>query len=735
MNHPDPPRPGSRSDDSAVARVSLGPSLDDLMGRIRLELTGSSEDSLRIGRISDKAAATSAEAAEVAAEVTSLDEVIDRIRRELKQRRDKASAPATPGPAENLVPRWQPVVGPLPIQPTYVLAEMLRPSDVEFVDNAFRVLLRRPARAEEKTHYLAELRGGIGKVEILGDIRFSDEGMQRSVHVDGLLIPYKLQKWRRIPVLGWFLAAGIAIFRLPRLYLHLQKLEATGAQESQQIGRVLNDLAQAMEARQAHLGDQLDTLAGLQRRVQARLSEQLSVLASTTDQLQLQLAAQASTSAQIESRLEELEQLEAAMMARLESTHESLSAHVVDRVGQLEAAMMARLESTRESLSAHIVDRVGQLETAMIARLESTRESVSAHVMDQIRQLDVTVATRIYAERTSLSTEIESRLEQFKQLGSAAIARIESTQAEQAGTQAQLESRLDTGLFAVAKMKADNADLRRTVRDIERRLMALFDRMAQRAIGWQAGKLPASGEDTGSGVLDAHYVSFEDTFRGDHDDIKARAEHYLTTLADAGIKAGDGLIVDLGCGRGEWLEVLAENGYAGRGVDSNGVMVGEALALGLDVAEQDAIAYLRGLDSDSLAAVTSMHLVEHLPYEVLIRLLDEALRVLRPGGLLILETPNPENLTVGSYWFYMDPTHRNPIPPALLKWVVEARGFESAAVDRLTQNRGVSDIQPVDEEVAGADQINKIVGLLTAAPDYAIVARKPRPEDVQGQEK
>lgn len=763
-HHPEPSRPGGRDDDPVAARTLAEPSLEDLMGRIRLELTGSEEDLLRTSRIAGEAAAVRAEAAGVAAEILSLDEIIDRIRHELKRRRDGASgsatASATPAPEEGRLPRWKSSVAPLPVQPTYVLADMLRPSDGEFIDNAFRIMLRRSASVGEKTHYLAALRGGIGKVEILGEIRFSGEGMQHGVHIDGLLIPYKLHRWRRLPVLGWFLATGIALFRLPRLFAHLQRLEAASAQENQQTGQALNELAQAVETRLAHLDDQLDTLAGLQRRVQTKLSEQMSVLTSTIDHLQQQLAIQASTSARVETRLDQLEQLEAAMMARLESVQASLSASAAEQVGQLETAMMARLESVQTSLSAHIVEQVDHLETAMAARLELAQTSLSSQVetrleqvkqfeaamtarfesartslstqvetrLEQVRQFETAMTARFESVQTSLSTQVETRLEQFKQFETATIARIESVQADQAGIYAQLESRLDTGFSTIAKMTVDGAGIRRTVHDIERRLMVLFDRLSQQATGLST--VAPSGpreEPASSGLLDAHYVSFEDTFRGSREDIKTRAEQYLATFRGAGIKAGDGLILDLGCGRGEWLEVLSENGYACRGVDMNGVMVSEALARDLDVVEQDAVVFLRSLGNESVSAVTSMHLVEHLSYEVLIRLLDEALRVLRPGGVLILETPNPENLTVGSYWFYMDPTHRNPIPPPLLQWVVEARGFEGAVIDRLTRNRGVVDIQPVAEGVAGASQINKIVDLLTAAPDYAIVARKSCP--------
>ncbi|WP_136257578.1 methyltransferase domain-containing protein [Rhodanobacter lindaniclasticus] len=628
MNRPDPSQPGNRE---VPAQAHEGPDLAELMARVRREVTGSAEDPLLT-----PAHVARAEAGEPTADALSVDEVLERMRRELKRRRGgtsvSAAASTAPVPEEDRLPRWQSSTGTLPLQPQYTLAEMMRPSDGDFVDNAFRILLRRSAAATERAHYLATLRAGTSsKVEILGHIRFSDEGMQHGVHVDGLLVPYKLHQWRHIPVLGRFLALGIAIFRLPRLFGHLQRMEAVGAQEIHEVGQALNELALATETRQAQLDDQLDTLAGLQRRLHARLSEEMPALANAVDQLHRQLAEQVSLTAQIE------------------------------------ATLTARLES-------------------------------------------------------ALADQAE------------AYARLESMLAEQAAARSRLEQQLEAALSATTKAITDGASDRRTVHAVERRLVALSDRMNQQLVEPSPAAPAGSGEEPASdGLLDAHYVSFEDTFRGSREDIKTRAAHYLDAFREAGVEAGDGMVVDLGCGRGEWLEVLSEHGFASRGVDLNNVMVGEAQSLGLDAVEQDAVAHLRSLESDSVSAITSMHLVEHLPYEVLIRLVDEALRVLRPGGVLILETPNPENLTVGSYWFYMDPTHRNPIPPPLLQWVVEARGFEHAVIDRLTLNRGVMDIQPVNEDIAAANQINRIVGLLTAAPDYAIVARKPQAGIAHGQ--
>src|SRR6185312_12670164 len=275
--------------------------------------------------------------------------------------------------------------------------------------------------------------------------------------------------------------------------------------------------------------------------------------------------------------------------------------------------------------------------------------------------------------------------------------------------------------------KAALAKLNDELRGDHRRLLAMLERLTVFLDGAMR-QLPAGGGPLALPQLQSmeqQYASFEEVFRGERSQIKLRVSHYLEVLAAASIAPDGGeVILDLGSGRGEWLEVLAEHGYSARGVDLNRGMLEESEKRGHDVVEADVLNYLKAQDSDSIAAITSMHLVEHIPHPVLIQLLDEALRVLRPGGVLILETPNPENVLVGSCTFYMDPTHLNPIPPLLLQWLVQARGFEQAAIDRLSEHRGEPDIVPVSEDVPGAAQINRMVGWFTAPPDYAVIARK-----------
>lgn len=183
--------------------------------------------------------------------------------------------------------------------------------------------------------------------------------------------------------------------------------------------------------------------------------------------------------------------------------------------------------------------------------------------------------------------------------------------------------------------------------------------------------------------LDAFYVAFEDQFRGSREDILNRFRVYLPIIEEAKIGTPNLPILDIGCGRGEWLELLRESGYTARGIDINRVMLKQCRTRELEVMESDVITYLQSLPDASLGAVTGFHIIEHLPFEVLIKLFYQTVRVLSPGGLAIFETPNPENVLVGSHTFYLDPTHRNPLPSSTMKFIAELRGLSRVTTMKL----------------------------------------------------
>ncbi len=210
------------------------------------------------------------------------------------------------------------------------------------------------------------------------------------------------------------------------------------------------------------------------------------------------------------------------------------------------------------------------------------------------------------------------------------------------------------------------------------------------------------------------YVAFEDKFRGSKELILSRLEAYRPFLkalkgSNVGKKA-----LDLGCGRGEWLEVLAQEGFDASGVDLDDGMIEVAKSRELNVKKGDALTALKETPSDSLAVVSAFHLVEHIPFETLLELVNEAFRVLKDRGILILETPNPENLRVGTEFFYLDPTHQKPIPSHLLKFIPEYIGFGRVEVLRLNEPWGMLDKKPVET-------IDIFSGV---SPDYSIIAIK-----------
>jgi SAM-dependent methyltransferase len=187
--------------------------------------------------------------------------------------------------------------------------------------------------------------------------------------------------------------------------------------------------------------------------------------------------------------------------------------------------------------------------------------------------------------------------------------------------------------------------------------------------------------DAGQFSRSPTYAVLEDRLRGPREEIKRRLSVYLSIVRDAGAGTAACPVVDMGCGRGEWLELLREAGLHGRGVDSNAAMVQRCSAMGLDVTLSDATPYLKAQASGSAGAVSAFHLIEHLPLSGVTDFLAETYRVLQPGGLLLIETPNPRNLVVGAYRFWADPTHVRPIPEDLCEFLCRNAGFSDTKIE------------------------------------------------------
>jgi SAM-dependent methyltransferase len=222
----------------------------------------------------------------------------------------------------------------------------------------------------------------------------------------------------------------------------------------------------------------------------------------------------------------------------------------------------------------------------------------------------------------------------------------------------------------------------------------------------------------------AHYVAFEERFRGSTEDIRGKLSDYLPYFRDASP------VADLGCGRGEFLDLLREAGIEGHGVDGNPEMVDRCLERGLSAELGDVLEFVSRRTPASCGGIFAAQLVEHLPPRVLGGFLEECHRALRPGGRLVLETVNPRSLVALVEAFYRDLTHEKPLHPDTLDFALRAAGFRDVELRYSSPVPERARLLPVTEaEVGkGASAINqnfaKVNAFLFGDQDYAAIAVK-----------
>ena len=211
--------------------------------------------------------------------------------------------------------------------------------------------------------------------------------------------------------------------------------------------------------------------------------------------------------------------------------------------------------------------------------------------------------------------------------------------------------------------------------------------------------------------LDSYYLAFENKYRGSIEDIKQRQTFYLPNLSYIH-KEAPHLIVDIGSGRGEWLNLLKESGYTAIGVDLNEEMVKMCTNNGLNVVYSDAIEYFKGCENESIDAITGFQIIEHISTAALHQLVLEVKRCLKPGGKFLFETPNPESIYVGTT-FYTDFTHNKPLPPNSIKFLFEYYGFTDVEIVRTSKKKESHYIDQPD--------VDEIVWRYNMEQDYAVV--------------
>ena len=225
------------------------------------------------------------------------------------------------------------------------------------------------------------------------------------------------------------------------------------------------------------------------------------------------------------------------------------------------------------------------------------------------------------------------------------------------------------------------------------------------------------------------YLGFEDRFRGTTEDIRGRLTSYLplfTTATD---------VLDIGCGRGELLDLFRQHGVAARGIDTNQAMVDECRARGLDVERADALSFLEGRQDGSLGGLSAIQVVEHFEPAYLVRVLELAYQKLRPGVPLVLETINPACWMAFFETYIRDLTHARPLHPDTLRYLVQASGFTNVNIEYRQPVTDADRLDRVSMSAAGTEATDAIAAAVNAhadklnarlfsSMDYAVIARR-----------
>src|SRR6266567_8756087 len=504
----------------------------------------------------------------------------------------------------------------------YQINELLKYHDRAFIQNAYLAILKRGPDATGFHQFMDALRSGrMNKIDVLARLRYSAEGRAKKVKVDGLLLPAGIRLLYRIPVIGYLLNLLVGIARLPNSVRQEQQFRAHVLAQQEIIAEHTNHLADTMQFFSRQMETLYAEMADLRSKqlrddLLARLSAENQLLQNELKTLQQH--ADAAFSSEQSARERGLDQLADAFRAE-----QTVWAASFERLTQ---AMIAE-QAARESGLDAVGGALGQEQQAR----EQGFNNLSADLNERLVGITETQNARTGSLATQLRAEIQNLYQRLQE------ARVELV------LQGERVARLLDGLRAGSSDPSQSAQVE---------------------IAAEAGH-----------ALDAFYLSLEDHFRGDRVEIKERLRVYLPWIERGGIGRDDRLLLDVGCGRGEWLELLQEQGVRAVGVDSNRALARQCRELNLEVVEADLISHLRGLPDASLGAITGFHIIEHLPIEALVKFLDETVRVLKPGGLVIFETPNPQNVLVGTCNFYFDPTHRNPLPSPIARFLVESRGF------------------------------------------------------------
>ncbi|MBI4464176.1 MAG: methyltransferase domain-containing protein [Acidobacteria bacterium] len=349
------------------------------------------------------------------------------------------------------------------------------------------------------------------------------------------------------------------------------------------------------------------------------------------------------------------------------------------------------------SLSVDLHGEIDRLETQLETRLGSLRE----HFEEQIKLQRVHWEGDLVRQSKELQDRFQGEMRQLEQ----------GVQEQTGKLQAQIGS---------------------SIVQIQEELRLLRQRVAARtmvetaSIGVAGPGVPKESATAQPPPMD--YFQWERHFRGTEEEIRARQSFYIPFFQERQN------VLDLACGRGEFLELMRQANVPARGVDLDADMVGRCLQKGLDVVQSDVFQHLESIPENSLDGIFCAQFVEHLEPAAFIRLVSQCAAKLAPGGVLAIETPNPECLAIFSQTFFLDPTHVRPIPPAQMRVVFVEAGLERLATHWLSPaSAHLPQLPALDSRVVEAEALNvynaavaRFNETFLGGMDYAVIGYRPR---------
>jgi SAM-dependent methyltransferase len=399
-------------------------------------------------------------------------------------------------------------------------------------------------------------------------------------------------------------------------------------------------------------------------------------------------------------------------------------------VWRLVAPVLERQQAFNSALVDHVNRNVAAArdaqaaESALLEGLNVQAAAVAAfqaHLIQYLQQVTLYIDTKDRLAAGSLMAVYD-----------AAINTLTDDLMRRAESMAAREARFDG---RVAAVNASQDDLRARLATMQQATLTLKREVERVLAGGASGHVASTDAGTAGAstpVVDSYkYVGFEDRFRGSQDEIRARLQPYVAMFRGAGD------VLDVGCGRGEFLDLLRADGTPARGLDLNHDMVEVCRERGLEVVEGDLVGYLDSLQDGALGGLIAIQVVEHLEPSYLMRALDLAYHKLRPGSRVVLETINPACWFAFFASYIRDLTHVRPIHPETLQYLLTASGFERATIEWRSPYPAAEKLLPVaraaEDESPGAkdlrDTINmnveRLNGLLFTHMDYAAVGVRP----------